>query len=67
MVQFCEACKIKKISGLISFSCKCDYKILCQNCKYPENHSCKHDFKKDGVIELDKKNPKIIGNKLEKI
>jgi hypothetical protein len=71
MVQFCEACKnnnkTKKISGLFSFSCKCEYKILCQQCRYPENHNCKYDYRKEGVIELEKKNPKILGDKLEKI
>lgn len=67
MVQKCEACKIKKISGLFAFSCKCEYKILCNNCRYPENHSCKYDFRKEGVAELTKQNPKIESTKLVKI
>lgn len=67
MVQKCEACKIKKISGLFSFSCKCEYKILCANCRYPENHSCKFDFKKESMNELIKQNPKIESIKLIKI
>jgi len=67
MVQKCEACKTRKISGLMSFSCKCEYKILCSNCRMPESHSCKYNFKKEGHIELSKQNPKIEAVKLIKI
>jgi len=67
MVQKCEACKTRKISGLMSFSCKCEFKILCSNCRMPENHSCTVDYRKEGTIELTKQNPKIESKKLEKI
>ena len=67
MVQKCEACKTKKISGLFAFSCKCGYKVLCSNCRMSENHSCTYDFRKEGIIELIKQNPKIESNKLDKL
>ncbi len=67
MVQKCEACKIKKISSVFSFNCKCGLKALCDQCRYPENHKCTYDYRKEGIKLLDKQNPKIIGVKVDKI
>ena len=64
MVLKCEYCKIKKISTLFSFSCKCKLKNLCELCIYPENHSCNFDYKEEGRNMLNKINPKIESNRL---
>lgn len=58
-MNICENCN-KKISGLIFYKCKCNYKTLCNNCKFPENHSCNYDFK------LEQKNKLMIQNPLIK-
>lgn len=41
----CEHCNKKKV-GVVPFECKCNYKSLCVNCRYPEQHGCSFDFKK---------------------
>lgn len=66
MVLKCEYCKVKKISTLFSFSCKCELKKLCEICKHPENHFCNFDYKNEGRIMLTKTNPKIEVDKFEK-
>jgi len=66
-LKFCDYCKIKKLSGLFSFSCKCNYKNLCSKCRYPDDHKCAFDYREQGKIELNKQNPKIKGEQLEKI
>lgn len=37
--------KCKKKVGLLGFHCPCDYSF-CSKCRYPEEHSCPHDFMK---------------------
>lgn len=37
------------------------------NHRMPEDHNCDFDFKSNGKQELEKNNPKIIGNKFVKI
>jgi hypothetical protein len=64
MVLKCEYCKIKKISTLFSFSCKCELKKLCEICKYPETHFCKFDYKEESRNIITKANPKIESNRL---
>jgi hypothetical protein len=66
MTQPCEFCKKNK-KLLIPFSCKCDYKVLCGNCRAPEEHKCTFDFKKDARDKLTINNPKIEADKLTKI
>ena len=67
MSRRCENCK-KKVN-LMSFDCKCHFKILCINCKLPETHSCQsiNTFKEEAKTELKKNNPIIISDKLIKI
>ena len=66
MLQSCEICK-KKIKGLIPFSCKCDYKVLCVTCRAPEEHKCTFDFRKEAREKLTIDNPKIEADKVTKI
>lgn len=35
--------------------------------RMPEDHNCDFDFKTNGKDELNKKNPRIVGDKIEKI
>lgn len=67
MVQKCEYCKAKKVSTILAFSCKCGLKLLCENCRHAENHSCKFDYQKEARDRLNKDNPKIIADKVDKI
>ena len=67
MVLKCLFCKIKKISSIFSYSCRCGLKNLCQYCKMPEDHRCTFDFKQDGRNQLEKENPVILADKLDKI
>ena len=59
-LKFCDYCKIKKLIGLFSFSC-------CGKCRYPDDHKCAFDYREQGKIELNKQNPKIKSEQLEKI
>ena len=65
-MMLCEFCKKKKV-GILAFSCKCNYNNLCKNCRLPESHNCTHDYKKEERHKLEKDNPVVIGDKLEKI
>jgi len=67
MVLKCLFCKIRKISSLFSYSCKCGLKNLCDCCKMPEDHQCKFDYIREAQIKLTKDMPVVIGTKLNKI
>jgi hypothetical protein len=67
MVQKCEHCKLKKVNTLLAFSCRCGFKYLCDKCRYPEDHKCTHDFKKEASERLKKENEKVVADKVEKI
>ncbi len=67
MVLKCLFCKIRKISSIFSYSCRCGLKNLCQYCKMPEDHRCTFDFKQDGRKQLEKANPVILADKFNKI
>lgn len=62
----CNHCKTKKV-GIISFTCKCEYKILCVNCRLPFDHNCSFDHKKEWKDKLEKELPLIVAAKLNKI
>ena len=67
MVQKCEHCKMKKINTLIAFPCRCGLKFLCDKCRYPEEHKCTFDYKKEANERLKKENEKVVAEKLDKI
>ena len=50
---------------MIHYECKCN-KVFCRKHKFPEDHNCKYNFKKDFEEKLKINNPKIINNKFEK-
>ena len=66
-MTLCSYCNKKKVS-LIPFTCKCnlEYK-LCKLCRMPESHSCTYDFKTEQRKQLEKDNPVVVGDKMEKI
>ena len=67
MVLKCFYCKKRKISSLFSYSCKCKLENLCPDCKSPEDHKCTFDFREEGRKILEKNNPIILADKLNKI
>ncbi len=57
----CLICN-KKIK-LTDIKCKCDI-FYCSLHKYPEQHNCTYDYKKESRELIKKFNPKIIPNKI---
>ncbi len=55
----------KKI-GIRGFKCKCTY-FFCKKHRLPESHSCDFDYAKDGKRKLQRLNPKLQSEKIEKI
>lgn len=66
-MTLCSYCNKKKVS-IVPFTCKCnpEYK-LCTKCRMPEFHSCNYDFKTEQRKQLEKDNPVVIGDKMDKI
>ena len=66
-MTLCSYCNKKKVS-LMPFTCKCnpEYK-LCSKCRMPESHNCNYDFKTEQRKQLEKANPVVVGDKMEKI
>jgi predicted nucleic acid binding AN1-type Zn finger protein len=57
----------KKKLALSDFGCsKCSTRFCSQH-RLPENHKCPHDFKKEGQELLTKLNPRVVGEKLDRI
>ncbi|KAK1392838.1 Zinc finger A20 and AN1 domain-containing stress-associated protein 9 [Heracleum sosnowskyi] len=57
----CLCCK-KKI-GLLGFACRCGGKF-CSMHRYPEEHSCRFDYKTTGRVALARENPLVVHDKL---
>ena len=60
----CGSCKKKLMLSHIACS-KCSVRY-CDGHRLPELHDCPHDFKKEGQTLLEKQNPRIVGDKLER-
>ena len=39
----CVVCR-KRVTSATSFTCRCDKKPLCGNCRYPSQHECDFDY-----------------------
>jgi hypothetical protein len=63
LMEKCNLCKKKSYPMMF---CKCS-SVFCLKCRSPEDHKCTFDFKKEGKELLEKYNPKIQSEKLEKI
>lgn len=61
----CFECN-KKIQLGMEIKCKCE-QYFCMKHKFPEDHNCSFNFKLRGQELLTKKNPIIIGDKINKI
>ena len=60
----CWTCK-KRI-GLTGFRCRCGF-YFCGIHRYSDKHECSHDYKADQKQALEKANPVVAPEKLEKI
>lgn len=59
----CQSCRKKTI---MKITCKCQL-VVCFNCRYPDKHNCTFDYKEEGRNLLEKNNPVVISEKLEKV
>lgn len=59
----CIQCKKK---SLLNMKCKCD-KMVCMTCRYPDKHGCSFDYTKEQQKKLEKENPVVSGEKLQKV
>jgi hypothetical protein len=59
----CQHCKRKT---LLKITCKC-HLVVCFDCRHPEQHKCVFDYQKEYREKLEKDNPVIVSEKLEKI
>jgi hypothetical protein len=41
--------------------------VVCIQCRYPDNHNCTFDFKNENKKKLEKDNPLVVGEKIQKI
>jgi AN1-type zinc finger and ubiquitin domain-containing protein 1 len=46
--------------------CRCD-KLVCIDCRYPEDHMCSFNYKEEGRELLIKNNEKVVASKIQKI
>ncbi|XP_044585519.1 AN1-type zinc finger protein 6-like [Cotesia glomerata] len=60
----CFTCR-KKL-GLTGFDCRCGG-VFCSLHRYSDMHECNFDYKKMAAEEITKKNPVIVGSKVQKI
>jgi len=60
-----KCCHCKK-KTLIIVNCNCEKK-LCLSCKYPDKHNCDFNFKEKAKKDIEKKNPKVVKDKLLRI
>ena len=59
----CDCCKKK---SLVDMKCKCE-KTFCITCRFPDVHKCLFDHKAESRKLLEKNNPIVVGNKVDKI
>lgn len=59
----CLCCN-KKV-GIVGFKCKCG-STFCGDHRYPETHDCSFDFKEMGRGEIEKANPVVKADKLQR-
>jgi len=60
----CGVCR-KKL-GLTAFKCRCGL-YFCGIHRYSDKHDCQFDYKESGRQELNKANPVIAGEKIQKL
>jgi hypothetical protein len=61
--QRCQVCKKKLVLNV--FNCKCSpTSIFCDTHRYPEEHKCLFDFKKQHKLKLTSLNPQVVASKI---
>ena len=60
----CKKCS-KKV-GLLGHECSCSF-IFCSKCRYAEEHNCTINYMENEKKKLEKNNPLIRPEKLERI
>jgi len=60
----CVCCSKKLVLSDMGCS-KCGNRY-CSTHRLPELHACPHDFRKEGQALLEKQNPRVIGDKMER-
>eukprot|EP01110_Echinostelium_bisporum_P011031 TRINITY_DN46_c0_g1_i1.p1 TRINITY_DN46_c0_g1~~TRINITY_DN46_c0_g1_i1.p1 ORF type:complete len:167 (-),score=14.83 TRINITY_DN46_c0_g1_i1:117-617(-) len=60
----CWSCS--KRVGLLGFKCRCDY-VFCSTHRYSDKHECPFDYKAMQKANLEKANPVVKGDKLQRI
>lgn len=46
--------------------CKCEKKV-CLECRHPEDHHCSYDYQQEQREKIQKENPEVHGEKLQKV
>ena len=62
----CSFSDCKRKLMLTDITCKCNVRF-CMTHRMPEVHNCSYDFKSAGRGLIEKANPKVDGNKIERI
>ena len=60
----CDTCKVKV--GVLGFPCRCGGNF-CSTHRYANEHHCTFDYKTHGQNEIRENNPKVLGEKIQKI
>ena len=63
-LEHCGNCQ--KTLGIYGFLCKCEA-MYCKKHRLPESHQCSYDFAAEGRKQLQKNNPIVAKEKIEKI
>jgi len=41
--------------------------VVCIKCRYPEDHRCTFNYKKEGNEKITKENPVVVSEKIDKL
>jgi len=62
-IMRCDSCNRKMIFAI---DCVCKHKF-CVSCRLPEAHNCKYDYTSEWKQALEKRNPVVVSEKVNKI
>ena len=64
----CHVCNKKLGMKNIPFKCKCSSSVsFCTNHRFPEEHECVFDYRREGAKSLSDKLVKVVGAKMNKL
>eukprot|EP00162_Nutomonas_longa_P006009 comp16624_c0_seq1/m.26823 comp16624_c0_seq1/g.26823 ORF comp16624_c0_seq1/g.26823 comp16624_c0_seq1/m.26823 type:complete len:155 (+) comp16624_c0_seq1:68-532(+) len=61
----CHHCS-KKLGLASSMKCRCGH-MFCAAHRYSDTHACEYDYRKEGKREIEKLNPVVMAEKINKI